>query len=492
MAFATPFFHPFRHLLFGKTPLSTIEKTLRDTAAPRALSDYREAFAAFIPDTLFPRAAAGKNSRRRLFPALLTFWAFLAQVLERGSSCRRAVGRVMAWWQLEAPRTQGPAATTGGYCLARARLEDAGLARAATHLAQRLESNALAAERWHGRHVKIIDGTSASMPDTAANQAAWPQPSGQKPGCGFPVVRLVGLFSAPTGALLHLAQGALGQSELTLARTLWAELEPGDVLLSDRGFCSYQDLGAIRAQGADAVLRLHASRRADFRQGRRLGPNERLVTWRKPLARPHGCSPEEFATWPETLMLRLVRYRIETPGFRTQSVILVTTLLDPVAYPAQALAELYLQRWQVELHFREIKVLLGLDVLRCLSPAMVRKEILLHHLAYNLVRLLMQEAAHVHQLPLRRLSFKGTLDRLKEFAGPLQTLHGKPRRAAQLFDALLTAIVRDRLPFRPGRAEPRARKRRPKAYVLLTHGRSQTTTRRPYRQRQKSSKPGLN
>ena len=490
MALATPFFHPFRRLLFGKTPLSGIEKSLRDPA--QSLSQYQQAFAAFIPATFFARTAAGAHSRRRLFPALLTFWAFLAQVLERGSSCRRAVGRITAWWRLEDPHAPGPAAGTGGYCLARARLEDAGLARVATHLAERLECNALTAERWRGRHVKIVDGTSASMPDTAGNQAAWPQPKGQKPGCGFPVVRLVGLFSAPTGALLHLAQGALSQGELTLARTLWPQLAPGDLLLSDRGFCSYQDLGAIQAQGADAVLRLHAARRADFRQGRRLGPNERLVTWRKPLARPRGCTPEEFATWPATLTLRLVRYRIETPGFRTQRIILVTTLLDPVAYPAQALAELYLQRWQVELHFREIKVLLGLDVLRCLSPEMVRKEILLQHIAYNLVRLLLQQAAHVHHIPLRRLSFKGALDRLKEFAGPLQALRDRPRRAAQLLALLLAQIARDLLPERPGRAEPRARKRRPKAYVLLTHGRSQTTTRRPYRPRKKSPSHGLN
>jgi hypothetical protein len=219
MGFATPFFHPFRRLLFGKTPLSEIEKSLRDPA--HSLRQYQQALAAFIPATFFPRTATGRDSRCRLFPTLLTFWAFLAQVLERGSSCRRAVSRVSAWWQLEDPHAPGPAAGSGGYCLARARLEDAGLARVATHLAERLAGNLLTAERWRDRHVKIIDGTSASMPDTPANQAAWPQPTGQKPGCGFPVVRLVGLFSATTGALLRLAEGPLGQSQLTLARTLW-------------------------------------------------------------------------------------------------------------------------------------------------------------------------------------------------------------------------------------------------------------------------------
>ena len=485
MPHSTPFFSPFRHLLFGKTPLSAIEKTLR-AAHSFSLSQYHQAFAAFIPDACFPRAASGAHSRRRLFPALVTFWAFLAQTLERGSSCRSALSRITAWWQAVNPAATPPAADSGGYCAARARLEDAGLTGIATHLARRLEGNLLTEERWHGRHVKLVDGTSASMPDTAANQEAWPQPSIQAPGCGFPVVRLVGLFSGPTGALLHLASGPLQESEIALARReLWPRLEPADVVLSDRGFCSYQDLHAIRAQGADAVVRLHSSRRADFRQGRRLGPDDRLVTWTKPRARPAGCSAEAFAAWPATLSLRLVRYRIEVPGFRTKAVTLVTTLLDPVAFPVADLAELYLQRWQVELHFREIKTLLGLDVLRCLSPAMVRKEIILQHIAYNLVRLLMQQAAHTHHVPLRRISFKGTLDRLEAFEGPLQAFRGQPKRQAQLLATLLEVIARDLLPERPGRAEPRARKRRAKAYVLLTRGRGQKTTRRVYRPRKK-------
>jgi len=380
---------------------------------------------------------------------------------------------MIAWAQFERPKAPSPAVETGAYCQARARLEVATLEKIGTHLAERLEGNLREEDLWLGRPVKIVDGTTASMPDTPANQAAWPQPRSQKPGCGFPLVKLVGLFSQASGALLHLAEGARHQGELLVARQLWPCLKPLDVLLADRAFCAYQDLADLRRQGADAVMRLHQARPADFRRGRRLGPNDRLVTWRKPAQRPRGCTPEAFAAWPETLVLRMVRYRIETPGFRSEEVILITTLLEAERYPLQALAELYLERWGVELHFREIKVLLGMDVLRCLTPAMVRKEIALHRIAYNLVRLLMQRASMIHRVRLRRISFKGTLDSLHHFADALHALAGKPRRQSQLLDQLLEAIAHDVLPERPGRAEPRARKRRAKNYHLLTKPRRQ-------------------
>lgn len=311
------------------------------------------------------------------------------------------------------------------------------------------------------------------MPDTADNQAQWPQPSGQQPGCGFPVVKLVGLFSMGSGALLHLVEGNKHQHEAVVARPLFGLLEAGDVLLNDRGFCSYQALGQVIAQGADAVMRLHQARSADFRQGRRLGPNDRLVTWTKPAQCPPGCPPEVYQALPETLALRMVRYRIETPGFRSEEVILITTLTDAVTIPLKALSELYFRRWQIELHFREIKTLLGLDVLRCLTPAMVRKEIALHRIAYNLVRLLMQRAALTYHVCLARISFKGTLDSLHHFAGAMQALNRQPRRQRQLFDELILAIARDELPERPGRAEPRVRKRRAKNYHLLTRPRGE-------------------
>ena len=432
MANPTPFFAVLGPLLFGKPRLTGIEKLLRAEGDGYSLSQYQQAFGEFVPKALLAPSADKVNSRQRLFPQLITFWAFLAQVLERGSSCRDALRRITAWLQLENPGSPLPSTETGGYCTcARRRLPEATLKKPSkliTWPADQLERNLPSTELWLKRRVKIVDGTTASMPDTAENQEAWPQPRSQKPGCGFPVVKLVGFFSLGSGALLELAEGSLRQHELRLARQLWSRLDPGDVILADRGLCSYLDLSEIARLGADAVMRLHQKRKVDFRQGKRLGPDDQIVVWTKPSQRPAGYTPEAFAALPATLTLRMVRYRVKTPGFRTKEVVLITTLLDPIAYPANDLAALYFKRWTAELHFREIKVLLGLDVLRCLTPAMIRKEIAMHRVAYNLVRLLMQRASITHHVRLARISFKGTLDSLHHFSDAIHALAGHPRR----------------------------------------------------------------
>jgi hypothetical protein len=473
MALSTPFFSAFGPLLFGRRRLSEVDKLLGQTSTFRSLSQYQEAFGEFIPPALLARQKSGVNSRTRIFTSLIIFWAFLAQVLERGSSGRDALRRLIAWSRQEHPHAPAPSPDTGGYCQARARLQTQTIEQIGTHLAERLQRQVPASELWQGRRVKIVDGTTASMPDTAENQEAWPQPRSQKPGCGFPLVKLVGLFELASGALTHLTEGHHRVHERVLARGLWRHLEPGEVLLGDRGFCSYQDLCEIAQRGADAVMRFHGARKLDLAKAERLGPHDWRLTWQKPAQCPKGGLPETWAALPETLTVRLVRYRVETPGFRSEEVTLVTTLLDPVAFPAPALAELYFRRWSVELHFREIKTLLGLDVLRCLTPEMVRKEIALQRVAYNLVRVLMQRAALVHQVSLRRLSFKGTLDSLATFADAIHSLSGKPRRQQALLEDLLLTLAQDLLPVRPGRVEPRARKRRAKNYHLLTKPRRQ-------------------
>ena len=471
MSNPTPFFTAFGPLLFGKRRLTEIEKLLRTIGDGHSLSQYQQAFGEFVPKALLAPSAEGANSRQRLFPQLITFWAFLAQVLERGSSCRDALRRITAWLQFESPGSPLPSTETGGYCTARGRLSDATLEKIGAHMADQLERNLPSSELWLDRRVKIVDGTTASMLDTAENQEAWPQQRSQKPGCGFPLVKLVGFFSLGSGALLEMAEGSLRQHERLLARQLWSRLDPRDVVLTDRGLCSYLDLSEIARLGADAVMRLHQMRKVDFRKGKRLGPDDQIVVWTKPLQRPPGYTPEAFAGLPATLTLRMIRYRVKTPGFRTEEVVLITTLLDPITYPASELAALYFKRWSVELHFREIKVLLGLDVLRCLTPEMIRKEIAMHRIAYNLVRLLMQRASLTHHICLARISFKGTLDSLHHFADAIHALAGHPRRQAALLEELLRTIAKDLLPVRPGRTEPRAKKRRAKNYHLLTHPR---------------------
>jgi hypothetical protein len=357
--------------------------------------------------------------------------------------------------------------------MARARLPLAVLEKLFATLAATLERRILDGERWLGeRRVKILDGTGLSMPDTPANQKRWPQPGGQKPGCGFPLLRMAALFCMGSGALLRYATGSKHEQENHLARELLGGLDQGDVLLADRGFCSYGLIGVLLARGVDSVMRLHHRRPHSMRQGRRLGHGDRLVRWTRPPA-PRRNDPwaAEHAALPDTLAVRLVRFRVGVPGFRTEAITLATTLLDAREYPAEVLAELYRARWGIELRYREIKTTMGAEVLRCQSPAMIQKELCLHAIAYNLLRCVMQQAAQAHGVDLSLISFKGTLDAVRHFADALHAARGRPRRQRQLYEQLLCILASDALPWRPDRHEPRARKRRPKQYQLLNQPR---------------------
>lgn len=470
MAATTPFFKPFGPLLFGRPATRAAEKLRRRAAS---LEDLYDLFGHLFSDKLLECEEAGTNSRERLFSPKTTFWAFVSQVLSPGSPCREAVRRVEAWWRhAQGEAFAGMSPSTSAYCQARARLDLQTLELIAGQLAWNLQRRVLEAERPLGkRPVKIVDGTMLSMPDTPENQAGWPQSSGQKPGLGFPAMKLVGLFSLESGALLESATGSLREHETTLFRGLWGKLKRGDVLLGDRGFCSYLNLAALAARGIDCVLRLHQARPVDFRRGKKLGPDDRLVEWSRPAQRPEGVSQAEWLALPETLAVRLIRLRVAAPGFRTRTVVLATTLTDAVEYPADTLRCLYAARWQVEGHFFQIKELLALDVLRCESPAMIEREVAVHAITYNLVRALMQRSAHGHGVPLGRISFKGTLDGLRQWSGVIAAASVQPKKQDALIEELLSTIARDPVPERPHRSEPRARKRRPKNYHLLTRPR---------------------
>ena len=280
--------------------------------------------------------------------------------------------------------------------------------------------------------------------------------------------RLAGLFCLSSGALLRYALGNKHDQENWLCRGVLDGMEKGDVLLADRGFCSYGLIGVLLARGVDCVMRLHARRQCDFRQGKRLGKDDRLVTWRKEGLRKNNPWAAEHGTLPETLTVRLVRFRIEVPGFRTEQIHLATTLLDPSQYPLEILAGLYRARWNIELRYRDIKTTMGAEVLRCKSPAMIERELCMNAIGYNLIRCVMQEAAQSHGAELARISFKGTLDTVRHFADAIHASTGKPRNQRQLYGEMLAIIAWDTLPSRPDRSEPRARKRRPKPYQLLT------------------------
>jgi len=306
------------------------------------------------------------------------------------------------------------------------------------------------------------------------NREAYPQSTSQRPHCGFPLINLTGIFSLSTGALLQRAYGSAKLSEITLFHQLWPTLEKGDILLGDRLFGSYCDIFGLQQLGVDSLWHHHASRNADFRTGVRLGAMDRLVTWSKPPRKPLTVDPALWEKVPGTLQVRIIRFQVSTRNGRGKKITLVTTLTDPVLWPAELLARLYARRWKIELYWDDIKTTLQMDMLSCKKPKMIEKEMEMHFIAYNLIRSLMAEAVVSCHGQLDRMSFKGTLDALEIYSPMISRLAiCQRKRRTALYSQMLAAIALDELPLRPDRREPRCRKRRPKAYPLMTKPRSQ-------------------
>lgn len=406
--------------------------------------------ARFIPADMF---ALESGQRKRVFTAWVTFIAFFGQVLSRGSTCREAVRGVQAW--RVADRLKPPNGNTSAYCQARDRLPLQSLRAAHEQIGGWIERHTQEAWSWCGRSVKVLDGSGISMPDTDENRARWSYAGGQKPGCGFPTAQIVGLFCLATGRLVRFAIDSWKAHEIPLARQLIGWMQKGDVVLTDRGFCGWGLIALLHRKGVDVVMRAH--------QARKLKGDSML--WTKPERTPQTWGKSLWAELPDELAVRIVRLRVTVPGFRTEEIVLITTLLDTKAYPDDAIKAVYLRRWAVELYFRDIKTTLGLDVLRCQSPELIEKEIWLQVIAYNLVRALMLEAAWTHSVPIERLSFKGTVDTLRQWTPLMAPTMFAFKHARQ---ELLRIIAADQVPSRPNRSEPRARKRRPKSYQLLT------------------------
>lgn len=423
-----------------------------------------------LPAGLLAKPEAGPHSRQRIFSLSRTFWGWLWQMLNHNAPCREAVRQVQALSAL----VSGPAVDedTGGYCQARTRLPQPLLEKALSASAATAARRAPALPLLGGRALKVVDGSSLRLADTPANQKSFPQPANQKPGCGFPVMKLVVLFCLASGALLARATGTLWESEARLLHRLLAHLQRGDIVLGDRGFGNFVILALLAGAGADLVARVPTnSRRVDWRRGRRLGPKDRAVLWRKGPHRVDWLDAAAWAALPETMEVRLVRAQVRERGFRTRDLALVTTLLDAQLYPAAELLAAYARRWRLELCLDDLKSTLGLESLKCLSPALAQKELLAGLIAHNLLRCVMAEAAQAHAAALERISFKGTLDGLRQFSHALGQVRGA-RRKRELWAALLLTLARDLVPERAGRREPRAVKRRPK-YQLLTRPRQQ-------------------
>jgi len=421
-------------------------------------------FGAILPTWLLSQTEEGPNSREQIYSVRRTFFGFLYQVLNPDCPCREIVRQLQSLFALRSRRrvSQG----TGAYCLARGRLPLDILARLRRAAAAHGQKTS---QLWKSFCVKVIDGTGLSMPDTLKNQRAYPQSKEQKPGCGFPFMKVVGVFSLATGVLLDYAKGNKHQHELSLLHRLLDQFKPGDLALADRGFSCYTLLALLGQKKVPALFRLHHARPGDLRRGHRLGKNDRLMVWKKPQnwAR-HGYLP--LALWQgivAELPVRILRYNLRRAGYRTRSLTLVTTLLDAQLYPAEELALLYARRWQIELWFRDIKTSMGMEVLRCKSPDMIHKELEMFFIAYNLIRCLMVQASRAYEVDIQRLSFKGTVDGVRQFSAAIAQARSR-KKQKELMDMLLRTLASDFVSERPGRREPRAVKRRPKPGAWLT------------------------
>ena len=419
-------------------------------------------------------ARYSQTKRLRSYPDTLVFWAFLHQVLNDDSSCANAVALVQQWAaEGNAPI---PSASTASYCTARDRLPKDMLEEVNSALLKQMDALLPSERRWRGLRPLAEDGTTAQMPDTEANRAQWHYAPGQAEECGFPVIRLNGLICLNHGGLLGMNLSDLSTSELRGHTSLQAEyIGPGDVLVADRLYSGYEVIAGLVEQGAHFIGRVHQSRKLSFREGCRIGPDERLVTWKKPPEQPKG-SRLDAAGWkalPEHIEVRIIRSKGPDRDGTMKTRYLATTLKDPQAYPAEEVASLYIHRWDIELRFRDIKTTLGMDMLRTRTPGMVEKEVLMHIIVYNLMRLLMLKAGLRHGVNHRRIGFRGVQQTVNTCRAGFAATGGRPMIRLGLKEEMFRRIAERKVDERPGRNEPRVVKKRPKSSRWLQKPRHQ-------------------
>lgn len=465
----TPFFPAWRPRLAPR------RASLRQAADPftrATLSQVEQSLGPALPPGLLEKPLGGPHSRRRVFCLTRTFWGWVWQIFQGNTSCREVLRQLQALLALlgQPPIDEDCSA----YCQARQKLPAHQLEAIFQASFRSAEAQAPAPALLQGRPVKIVDASTVRLEDTPANRQAYPSSPNQFRRPGFPLLKVLTLFSLRSGALLARATGTLDQTETRLLMGLATHLQPGDILAGDRAYGLYVMLQWVYSLGADLVARLNClSRRVDFRQPiQKLGPGDSLFRWHQPKVPSKLLSAEQWAQVPKSMVVRIVRRRITQPGFRTRQLTLVTTLLDPQSYPAQELFELYFQRWRLEMCLDDLKTTLGMEKLNCRTPALVHKELLLFLIAHNLLRWLMAHAARSGPAPLERISFKGTLDAFRQWSSALAQVRGPGRVAKQkaLWRQLLRILAADPVPERPGRREPRAVKKKSK-YPRLTRPR---------------------
>ena len=433
----------------------------------KSLLGLKACFGRFIPEGILQNNAKGFHSRQRIFSKETVFWAFFSQIIDPDGGCAEVVKKIKAHLCFNGAKSVS--VSTGSYCKSRTKLVEQDLSKILAHTTESFhvdpDDQPLAQRR-----VVVVDGTGLSLPDTPENQAEWPQFSSQKTGCGFPTMRLLGCFDLATGAILSYAIGNKKSHELPLLRQQEDTFKEGDIFLGDKGFCSFFDLNRLLNKGVDSAISL-ARRIPKTEQTciKKLAKNDLLIHWKRPPWYKKAPLPkEEWEQLPEELLLRQIKVDVDQSGFRVKSFYIITTLLDPIIYPAKDLAQLYYRRWSVELFFRDLKTTTKMEILRCKSPEMIRKEVLMHFIAYNTIRHLIYETANAHEQDPMRLSYKGALQALRQAESHFNRAALCPQEIRRIREIMIDSIRTHIIPFRPGRSEPRCLKRRPKNYQLLT------------------------
>jgi hypothetical protein len=417
---------------------------------------------------VFGDARRGHNSPR-IYSAAVTLWTFLSQVLSFHHGCVAAVTKLNIFRIARGQRAISVA--TGAYCIARDKLDEQSMHQMVRHTGRMIEEQSPRQWRWLGHRVIVGDGTTLTMADTDDNQREYPQQMSQKPGCGFPIMRCVVLFALSTGVVLEMAMGRYKGKlthEVSLFREIDSVVEENDVFLADRAYSGWFEMARLMARGVHVVVRMHQRRKADFSQGVRLGKDDHTIRLDRP-SKPEWMSQEEYETYPEFIIIREMRIRVEIKSFRTREIIVHTSLVDPDTYTHEDIAALFRRRWQAELDLRSLKTVMVMDHLRCKKPHRVRNEIRAHMIAYNLIRQVMCEAAADDDTEPWEISFKGTLTTLTEFLPFIGAVLATSDFCSELFRCCRRHIVG----HRPDRYEPRVKKRRPKSYPLMIKPRSQ-------------------
>jgi Transposase DDE domain len=445
-------------------------RSVKETLKPlrhATLSQIETRLEPILPSGCLDKQAAKGHSRQRLLPLNRTFWCWLWQILQCNTSCREVLKQVAMLYALQGRSIDEK---SSAYCQSRKLILPGLLQRIYPHIALAAFRWAPASTRLQGRRLKSLDGTSARLADTPKNQAAFPQPGSQKPGAGFPVMKIVALFCVASGAIVGHATGNLWMSEISLAAQLIESLAAGDVLIVDRGFCNYALAALLATMKVDLIARVPTTiRHIDFRKGKkRLGSKDALFIWQKSKIPCRWLPLDQWLGLPETLTVRILQVRIRSAGSRVKTVTLMTTLLDPTLYPAKEIAEAYRLRWREEMCFDDLKTTLHMAHLKCLSPQMVKKEVCMFLIAHNLLRCLMAQAAAQARINIEQISFKGTMDGFRHCSVAMTQAKSKAMRIA-VWDEFMAGLAADSLPDRPDRIEPRAVKRIIKYPKLTTY-----------------------